>query len=348
MGDCMKITSFQCYVSAVFPAEYYFQDAVEQKRSIEYYSKTLDEICDGSIYFYMGKNKITPSIVSIDGREKKYIIKKYELPKIAERYGLLSISCSIDFDNYRKEFLSDDKVADTLAYKFSLSEFCKRISDLIVVANIAKIGSIGICDSVVIHDNKRSLIKNLPDMDASLISSARYSAIKYGWPTISDVKIKDVWDWAFNNYAALEAFDGTPLGRALSAYSRIFEYSKLDALVQLVWAMVGIESLYGKESTGINEQLRAKTEVIFGKQQDFKKRISKMYKFRSKFIHGKLDFPCFNLLYDGDEPFEKFGDDLMDACDMAIALLSCTLQYIASHGWSGLSFEYVVGNNNAC
>ena len=339
-------TNLQCYVNAVFPGEILFYDNDKFVSSIKYHDSTLLELCDSDIYFNIGSDRFKPSISIVDGRERKYLQKKYHIASMANEHKILSISGSVDLDCYMH--LDDGTIKDFNGFirKIALLEFCKRITDIIIITNIARVGSVGISDSIVIQDNMRDMSKILPDLSANSIFNAKNSAEEHNWPKFADIKIADAWNWAMSNHLALDAFDGTQLGRALSAFSRIFEYSKFDELVQLVWAMVGIEAIFGKESNGIMEQLREKAEVIFGEQEQFKKRISKMYKFRSKFIHGKLDFPCANFLYDGAVPAEKFDAELFDSCYMAIAILCGALQYIAANGWSGLSFKYKVEESN--
>lgn len=54
----------------------------------------------------------------------------------------------------------------------------------------------------------------------------------------------------------------------------------------------GIEAIYNyNDSNDITEQIRAKTESLLKRPEEYRKKNSKFYDNRSKFIHGRLNFP---------------------------------------------------------
>ncbi|QOY36478.1 hypothetical protein AWH56_001945 [Anaerobacillus isosaccharinicus] len=77
-------------------------------------------------------------------------------------------------------------------------------------------------------------------------------------------------------------------GRALSSFSFLLGKDYTNILFRSV---MGIEALYAKGTSSLQEQVREKSQLILGKQEAFKKVYTNMYNFRSRYIHGDLDFP---------------------------------------------------------
>jgi len=142
----------------------------------------------------------------------------------------------------------------------------------------------------------------------------------------------------------LDGFDGGATGRAISAFSRIFEAAIIDDSMQLVWALIGIESLYVKGKTSIVEQVRDKVQAFLGQPETYKKKLGSMYEFRSRFIHGDLDFIPLYLVGDARSVVERYEIEQTEAVDMAIAILVASLQELILRDWSGLDFTYTVSN----
>lgn len=58
--------------------------------------------------------------------------------------------------------------------------------------------------------------------------------------------------------------------------------------------MLGIEALLIEGNQSITDQFRQKSILILGEPKEFKKKLSKLYDYRSKLIHGRHDiFPRF-------------------------------------------------------
>ena len=112
--------------------------------------------------------------------------------------------------------------------------------------------------------------------------------------------------------------------------------------MQLFWALMGIEALYVKGNVGLMQQVREKSQAFLDPQEAFKKRISQMYHFRSRFIHGDLGFPGYPLIFDGDERVQRHYEQLGKSISLAVAILVATIQELIQRGWSGLDFSYKV------
>jgi hypothetical protein len=68
-----------------------------------------------------------------------------------------------------------------------------------------------------------------------------------------------------------------------------------------------------------------------------------MYHYRSRFVHGDLDFPSRHPSNEIKE--SKFVGELGDHIDLAIGILTATLQVLAQKNWSGLKFACTVSDS---
>ena len=106
--------------------------------------------------------------------------------------------------------------------------------------------------------------------------------------------------------------------------------------------MLGLEAIYGRGSIGIGEQLREKSELLFGKCSSNKKRLAAAYNFRSRFLHGDLDIPFrYTDEFEHNEIL-KFSNAQWDAAFFATVLLISTLQEFVLRDVYELYFPYTV------
>jgi Apea-like HEPN len=220
----------------------------------------------------------------------------------------------------------------------------KRVSDILIIANLSRVGSIEVKDSLLLQDGKFQKHSKIPKMDAWPLQRAVDLAEKIKWPQLNVIDFDQVWHWVNNNKGFLNGFDNSPTGRALSAFSRVFEQGEDDEAMQLLWALIGIEALYVKGKVSVMEQVREKIQVLLGRQETHKKKISEMYEFRSRFMHGDLDFPGLCHIHDAMPEYEKYSDNQMETVTTAIAILAASLQEIIIRDWKGLEFSYSVVN----
>ena len=81
------------------------------------------------------------------------------------------------------------------------------------------------------------------------------------------------------------------VGRAISASSYLIKQQAYDVSpVDLVWALLAIEALSATGNEGLKNQLMTKSELLLGKRFAYKKRFQRIYDFRSRFVHGDIDF----------------------------------------------------------
>ncbi len=206
-----------------------------------------------------------------------------------------------------------------------------------LAANIAKPGAFQLSGRYLIQD--RSLIEKTGGTLNNFQEAMNVSS-KYSWPPIMELRVLDVWDWLVTVPGFLQGEAKTNLGRALGAVSYLLsdDYKRANDLA-LVWALIGLESLYGKGNVGLKMQLLEKTEAFLGERTSFKKMFGNMYDFRSRLVHGDKNFHYKG--YDGILE-EEYSEKLYESENIAIATLISTLQKMCVQKKQELDFRTIV------
>jgi hypothetical protein len=247
----------------------------------------------------------------------------------------------IEFENKQYEGLSqlDSKLAHI---QVSVDYFEKRIIDFILIANLARVGSLELNKGYIFVDNE------FYKLSESLVNSIRPSinlSNEIGWPKFENLKIKNAWSWYLEKLKPVDCLSSTKIDRAFNAYSNLYGISYGFEYEQLFWIMLGLESIYVDGNSGITEQVRKKSQEFLGKDASIKKRLNKMYDFRSRFIHGEKNFPNKFTKSDDLEEFEKFSDEIYDTINFSQAILIASLQKLIKLNWSNIEFDYKIIKN---
>ncbi len=347
----MSSTELEAYLGIPMPSIGFLNND-DQSRHALY--DTLDDLanCTGKLDFQFGSGIVTPQIDLLSDDARKDLIKARVFKKqgrLAPRQRLkscevLRFKVAVPEELYGPTLSVPEGIDPSTAFFLMTKlELCKRISDLLVMCNIARLGSIELADSVLVYQGE-SIWSSIPRMEGLAVQEGARLAKTIGWPTICDLNCETAWSWASTRNSHLDGFDGTKVGRALCAFSRLFEPKTSDEPMQLLWALVGLEALYVKGKYELLQQVREKSQIFLGPQESFKKKITQMYDFRSRFVHGDLDFPGLCLMGDARKEFAKYGDDLFDAIAIAVAVLAATLREIIRRGWSELAYTYSVSD----
>lgn len=135
------------------------------------------------------------------------------------------------------------------------------------------------------------------------------------------------------------------VGRALAAVSHLTtSHLKSTSSIDLVWILLGLESLYSKGNIGLKEQLLGKTEALLGPRTENKKAFGIVYDFRSRFLHGDVDLPLRFTEFNALKKYEDFYDELSRNEHLALAVLLSTLQWMICHNATELVFEYALAD----
>lgn len=156
------------------------------------------------------------------------------------------------------------------------------------------------------------------------------------WPEIRELPLSTVWRWLKASRSIESNFATGAVGRALHAAAHIL-YAR-SFVTELVWVMVGLESLFTSGEGGLLHQVRERGQALLGRSGRASKDISEMYRIRSKFLHGKLDFPGPHYADHGGDEFRHWTGDMLQALATGRAMLIASLQELIVRDWHELEF----------
>lgn len=232
-----------------------------------------------------------------------------------------------------------------LYISYALGELKNRVAEIILAANIARPGSIQTGEDVGFLNGKiyyhNLSVHSSEGRITDVLWLTYEDAHKFGWPLISHMSVKLVWDW-LNKFEGLRSgIISGKVGRALAALSCIIESRNNDADLEIVmWSLVGVEAIFSKGNSQIQQQVIENTQLLLGPKQSYKQHLSKMYDFRSRFIHGEMDIPlAFNRDEFHDE--DRFGKKHLtpfQSATIALSILLATLQKLVLNSWTSIEF----------
>lgn len=348
----MTFTAIKAYLAIPMPSNETFEGLDRKNTARLRLYDMVDEFCAVSelLRFRLGTGFVCPKIILLEYlQHNDSFLSEFFSTSILESCEILQISVTVPVSNYDQVLVNSEEQFPLveraqLARLLARVDFEKAVSDLLVMANIAQVGSIELKASFLSQDDILSEQATIPKMDGWALQRAVEMAETMSWPKLKSLSLQEVWDWAIEHPSMLQGFDGTSTGRALNAFSRLFDVATSDRPMQLIWALIGLEALYCTNKTELLSQLRERSQLFLGEQQAYKKRLSQMYNFRSRFVHGDLDFPGLYLIRDARDEVSKYDIELLDAIAVAIAVLVATLQEIIYRNWDGLKFQTVVNN----
>jgi hypothetical protein len=242
-------------------------------------------------------------------------------------------------DGLSQEFTDEQKVEqlDMIEKEEARSEVVAVLKRLFLAMNVAAPGAAQLVEVLAYSDDddepERSGLQ-YPDV----FEFARTRAIANGWPDVTVLPLQQVWRWMQANEGFVDGYGSDAVGRALGALSHLL--SAPDSPIIMFWAMVGVESLFTTGETGLLHQVRERSQLVLGRSKRAAALLSRMYKNRSKFVHGKV---AFNAAY-GHQDFyaAKEQREMREASEVAAAVLLATVQHLIARSWCGLSFATVV------
>lgn len=313
-------------------------------------SAILDELVASSGEFpltsdFVGRSSGIDIICFDDPSRFPEFADRWRRPRSIRDYKFLrlAVSQTLDLAELRRESSAsgdgaagDDREIAFYAEANLESALAKAFGDIVVAAHIARPGSLEV-DAVYSVDGWRRVIPEFRTVLPFAVEEAR----ELQWPTIESLRLRDVWDWLVSIPGLKRGVPELPAGRAVAALSHLISSgSRSRSVEDLVWALVGLESLYAKGNTGLISQLAEKTEVVLGKRKIDKKRFTRMYDFRSRFVHGDTSFPLAYSPYDAVEEFEKYSEAAYDSSLLAMATLVASLQDLVKRNAYQFTFVY--------
>ncbi|MET3503436.1 hypothetical protein ABIC45_005073 [Mucilaginibacter rubeus] len=162
------------------------------------------------------------------------------------------------------------------------------------------------------------------------------------WPSFESPGLQKTLDWMIKYSIHLYSSSNGLASRALNAYSQIFNSDMFEKdTAHLFWCMLGIEALYAQGSNGVSEQIRQKIRLVLGEPTEFKKKLSKLYGYRSRLVHGDIDIPAkFSLDH------QNFEKEYWDYNAFATSLLLASLKLLITQEINCFIFDYQWANTN--
>lgn len=308
--------------------------------------EALEELenLSGMLEFELGLYGVyRPEIVRVPVPEEEYDpdddywFYDYDGPETGDgrRYEILTVSVALP------GYLHDDYHKDRAKLEGLKALLEKRVYDLMLAVNMARPGALELGQGTIIlnDEERREPGHQLGEMGKGhLLQGAWRISRSLGWPEIKILGIRQVWEWANQQEGFSEGFGGGPTGRALNAFARRFGSNGQDDAANLLWALVGIEALYTEGQGSLQQQVNEKSQAFLGEMTQHKKKINRMYDFRSRFVHGDLDFSGKLVVGDAAEDYQRHNHELRETVIFAEAILVATLQRLVELGWRGVRF----------
>ncbi len=308
-----------------------FQSALKNLAACSQLLRTVPRMSDSSF---------VPTIEIIDPNAIDDPTIRAEITAVIWTPTCVRISTSVDVEarpveGATRELTTDEELMfHTQAAWDDLGEFAR---DLLLALDVAMPGIFDLNSGYVLQDDV--LYARLPRMQTNLEESLLVSQ-RMNWPPLEWLELPSVWSWLSQDDGFTSRFSSRPLGRALCAFSFLMSERPWAAayISDLLWSMIGLEALYGRGNVDMTNQIVEKTQLFLGPQKDFKIDVKKMYHYRSRLLHGDLDFPS---AHSGDSD-DDFINESSRAASIAAAILVSTLQRMARQNLHALHFHYVL------
>jgi len=220
----------------------------------------------------------------------------------------------------------------------------KRLQDIVIAISIAKKGGVEIGHGAIVFINGKRQFE-FPIFIHNIAACVQ-KAKEIKWPNIKIVDLEKTINWLNRFQLETDGLSSNKIGRALNAYSFLFdERGGEDNSAELFWALLGIEALYTDNSTGIINQINTKSQLFLGERKEYKKSFGQMYDFRSRFIHGDLNFSNKFILLDNTDEINKHWLSLDENENLAVAILVATFQKLILSNRDSLDFEFKIRRN---
>lgn len=212
-----------------------------------------------------------------------------------------------------------------VAYKLFHGTYLRHF---LIMTQIAHPGTLWLDDANVYMNNSK--IESIKGFTSILYE---YDFKNNNWPPLNDLSVGIVWKYIVEKTNVLDEFSKTEIERAINAFSYIFSRHYIENVpISLFWTISGLEALFVRGEVGITQQLNDKIQVFLGNIEENKKRLKKLYNYRSSLIHGGLNIPINHTVFED----EKYQNELYEMNALAAVVLVASLQkiIILNHAWA--------------
>lgn len=228
----------------------------------------------------------------------------------------------LTFKNEKRE--SDKYSGITL--KFILSRFA-------LLLNLTYATKIDLLPGVIYSNDNKFLAET--EIILSSLDYAYEVQLKTKWPKIYRLNLTQTLEWYSSNNLHTDFNSRNKLHRAINSFSYQFSTILEKDTSILFWTMLGIEALLAQGNANIINQIKIKTSLILDEPKEFKKRLDKLYNYRSRFVHGDIDFPT---KFSSD--YENFESEYYEYLHFATSILLALIRTLIIQNKSEFNFEY--------
>lgn len=322
---------FKAFIPILSPLVVLKEQEEEKEFIYNTFQRMISELNEeGEYSFFIGEH-LVKGYMYIEEKEAKELSEKYQIENTFRLKYCLNIDIDLNIDQLEEKEVEEElrkrwelTEKEVLHYRIEniTEELKKTINDFKIAVNIAFPSFFEIGSSCILVEDKKW--KEIETSISGGLEGAILSARKKQWPNIQILHIRDVWNWLLKRTGFISAIGESPIERALSAFTHIFDEHDYE---DLFYSLIGIEAIYTSGKQGVLEQLREKSAAIFGEPENYKNSLNKMYDIRSRFMHGTLNFPSKYYIYDGREEFDEFmHKEYIQCLEMAEAILVATIQ----------------------
>lgn len=245
----------------------------------------------------------------------------------------------IDYRNFLSPVLTENEKLNHYHSELIL-DICSEIFHLMIFSNLSKPAGIKARKGTV-HLDGELYGETFPLI--SLHRETLDNLEQLNWIKYKELPLLQVIAWFKEHNFSFRRHSNCQTERTLNSFTKLFSENLKDLTHNLFWSLIGIEASFCNKKEGISQQIFDKTQVLFGEMTNYKKRLKMMYEFRSRLIHGDLDFSPENYSEEREEE-EKFDTDLYQSTFLAIAILTCTIQELVHRNMKEFQFHYVLDN----
>jgi hypothetical protein len=239
-------------------------------------------------------------------------------------YDLQAIKSKLGLNNIP---LPEIDMADLMDQSFGYM-MKKRIINILLAANIAKPGSLGIETGAIFINGHFST--GFDHFNCDYVESDDYYNPLF--TKLRELSVAQTWIW-LNSIEGAGLYEGNgQLGRAIAALSYTLGPASSNHYLQMIWALLGLEAIYAPKEQMQQTQLMTNISRLLGKDAVIEELLDRLYRDRTRFVHGRMDFPFAHAELDpplNDDDEEDEGE-FVEAVNYGLNLLLTSLQELAA------------------
>ncbi len=228
--------------------------------------------------------------------------------------------------------IKEDEVIKTAFCEIIINDILQRLCLLVNLSYAAKVDFL----PGVIYSNKNKYVGKTLVLLNTLDFAYEHSN-KIGWPILKGIKIEKTIEWFVKNKIHTDETSRNKTHRAINAFSYLFNNIGEKDTSILFWTMLGIESILAKGNNNITNQIKTKSSLILGEPKEYKKKLNKLYDYRSRLIHGDINFPP---KFSSD--YELFEVEYWDYLAFATSILLAIIRDMIEKGIVEYKFNYIL------